>query len=314
MSKRGKVLWAAAGLLLLLFFAAVNWPNLVRPRGAPQPGAFFSEGRGAQVAMLQGAEREQLAFVATNALPDSPIAAPDRKLIHNAELGLTVADVRTAAEHIRKITEAGGGQIDNLEITEGAGGSLAATLVVRVPAAGLENALAEYKKLAMRTDREQVSTRDVTREFYDNDAHLRNLRAEEQQYLTIMKQARSVAETLAVSEKLSDVRDRIERLQTQIQVMTHDVEMSAVSIALAQESDTRVFGIHWRPLYNAKVSLRELLVGLGEWMDWVIAVFIKLPLIFLWTLTVGAITWVVWKIGRAVWLRARRAKNAGKAQ
>ena len=82
----------------------------------------------------------------------------------------------------------------------------------------------------MRTDREQVSGRDVTREFYDNEAHLRNLRAEEQQYLAIMKQAHTVPDMLEVSEKLSDVRDRIERLQAQIQVMTHDIEMSAVSI------------------------------------------------------------------------------------
>ena len=107
---------------------------------------------------------------------------------------------------------------------------MSATLVVRVPASGLVAALAEYKKLAVRTDHEQVSGRDVTREFYDNEAHLRNLRAEEEQYLTIMKQAHSVTDILQVSEKLSDVRDRIERLQAQIQVMNHDIEMSAVAL------------------------------------------------------------------------------------
>jgi hypothetical protein len=227
---------------------------------------------------------------------------------------LTVVDVRTAAEEIRRITEAGRGEIDNLEITEGGGGSVSATLVVRVPASGLEIALTEYKKLAVRTDHEQVSGRDVTREFYDNEAHMRNLRAEEQQYLTIMKQAHTVSDTLEVSEKLSDVRDRIERLQAQIQVMTHDIEMSAVRITLTQESDTRVLGIRWRPLYNAKIATRELLVGLGEWTDWVVAVLIKLPLILLWALTVGALLWVVWKIGRAAWPRFLKAKNAGKAQ
>ena len=180
--------------------------------------------------------------------------------------------MRAVAEQIRRITEAGRGEVDNLNMTDG-GGSVSAPVVVRVPASGLTSALTEYKKLAVRTDHEQVSGRDVTREFYDNEAHMRNLRAEEQQYLTIMKQAHSVTDILQVSEKLSDVRDRIERLQAQIQVMTHDIEMSAVSISLTQESSTQVLGIRWRPLYNAKIATRELLAGLGEWTDWVVALF-----------------------------------------
>jgi hypothetical protein len=312
MSKRRKVLWAAAAVLLLLFLAAISLSNLRRP--GPQQAALSSPWASTAATGLYNTRQENIGLVQPNATSDSASAVPDRKLIHNAELGLTVVDVRTAAEQIRRITEAGRGEIDNLEITEGGGGSVSATLVVRVPASGLEIALTEYKKLAVRTDHEQVSGRDVTREFYDNEAHMRNLRAEEQQYLTIMKQAHTVPDTLEVSEKLSDVRDRIERLQAQIQVMNHDIEMSAVGITLTQESDTRVLGIRWRPLYNAKIATRELLVGLGEWTDWVVAVLIKLPLILLWALTVGALLWVVWKIGRAAWPRFLKAKNAGKAQ
>ena len=220
--------------------------------------------------------------------------------------------MRATAEQIRKITEAAGGDFDNLEITD-SGGTVSATLTARVPASGLTSALTAYKKLAVRTDHEQVSGRDVTREFYDNEAHMRNLRAEEQQYLAIMKETHTVADILEVSEKLSDVRDRIERLQAQIQVMTHDIEMSAVQISLTQESDTRVLGIQWRPLSNAKLAMHDLLAGLGDWMDWVVAVLIKLPLILLWTVTVGAIVWVVWRIGRVVWRRVK-PKNAVKAQ
>ena len=67
-----------------------------------------------------------------------------------------------------------------------------------------------------------------------------------------MKQAHTVKDTLEVSEKLSDVRDRIERLQAQIQLMTHDIEMSVVTIALTQESEARAFGIRWRPLTTRK--------------------------------------------------------------
>jgi hypothetical protein len=311
MSKRRKVLWAAA-VLLLVFLAAISLPNLMRVRPGPQDVAFSRRSQSPSPNALVFKGQENAGLVQTNAPADSASPIPDRKLIRNAELGLTVVDVRAAAEQLREMTEAGRGEVDDLEISE-AGGSVSATLVVRVPAAGLIAALAEYKKLAVRTDHEQVTGRDVTREFYDNETHLRDLQAEEQQYLTIMKQAHSVTDILAVSEKLSDVRDRIERLQTQMRVMTRDIEMSAVAVTLTQESDTRVLGINWRPWFNAKIATRELLAGLGEWMDWVIAAIIKLPLILLWVLTVGVLLWVVWKIGRTAWPRFVAEKSDSKA-
>ncbi|MFI5108932.1 MAG: DUF4349 domain-containing protein [Terriglobales bacterium] len=296
MSNRRKLLWAGAAILVLLFLVAISIPNLLRSRIAANEATLVGKSRSAQMPDHQDVMQLQAALYA-------PVPSPDKKLIHNAELGLIVGDVRAAAEQIRKLTELNHGEIDKLEIMETSGGPLSATLVVRVPASGLENALAEIKKVAVRTEREQVSTRDVTREFYDNEAHMHNLRAEEQQYLAIMKQAHTVKDTLEVAEKLSDVRDRIERLQAQVQLMTHDIEMSAVTVALMQESDTRVFGIRWRPLHNARVAARELLMGLGEWLDWVVAILIKLPLILLWAVTAGGILWVLWKIGRSVWRR-----------
>lgn len=301
MSNRQKLQWAFAALLLLTFVAAVSIPNLLRSRIAADEATLVSRSRSAQTTEQQVTQQAKFAV-------RGQVAARDRKLIQNAELGLMVRDVRAAAEGIRTLTELNHGEIDKLEIIETSGGFLSATLLVRVPASGLENALTEFKKLAVRTEREQVGTRDVTREFYDNEAHMRNLRAEEQQYLTIMKQARTIKDTLEVSEKLSDVRDRIERLQTQIQVMTHDIEMSLVNVALMQESETRILGIRWRPLHNAKIAAHELLVGLGEWLDWVVSVLVKLPLIVLWVGTVGGILWVVWAIGRSVWLRVVKPK------
>ena len=122
MSKRGKVLWTAGGLLLLLFFAAVSLPNLMRSRPVPEESALSSRAPSPTVSALQQSTlAEKFVLSAANATPDSPSPVQDRKIIRNAELGLTVADVRAAAEQIRRITEAGGGAIDNLEITEGGG-------------------------------------------------------------------------------------------------------------------------------------------------------------------------------------------------
>jgi hypothetical protein len=302
-SNRLKALWAVAAVITLLAVAVINTPKLLRSRTAANRPFLTAEPQEDR----EGGGKDRIALYAQ-------LIASDKKLIHNAELELMVGDVRAAAEQIRKLVDLNHGEIDKLEIGDITGGSVSATLAVRVPASGLESALAEFKKVGVRTELEQVSTRDVSREFYDNEAHMRNLHAEEQQYLVIMKQAHTVKDTLEVSEKLSDVRDRIERLQAQIQLMTHDIEMSVVTIALAQESEAQMFGIPWRPLYNAKVSVRGLLEGLGNWLNAVVAILINLPLIALWTLTGGVILWVPWQIGRAVWLRFLKPRLAPRAQ
>ena len=302
MSNGRKILSAVCVVLVLLFLVAISIPNLLRSRMAANEASLAAKFRVAQMAEQP---EDKLSL-------DQAIAGPEKKLVHNAELGLMVGNVRAAVEQIQRLAELNHGEIDKLEITDSSGGLPSATVVVRVPASGLTSAIVEFKKIAARTDREQFNTRDVTREFYDNEAHMRNLHAEEQQYLAILKQAHTVKDTLEVSEKLSGVRDRIERLQTQMQLMTHDIEMSVVTIVLMQESDGPVSGTRWRPLHDLRIAGHELLAGMGEWLVWVLAIVIKLPLIILWVVTAGMILWTCWKIGRLVWGRFLKSSVAKK--
>jgi hypothetical protein len=239
-----------------------------------------------------------------NHTPESP-DAPDRKIIRNADLALVVKDVRASSEQIVRMVTSGGGQVDNLNIAETNEGCFNGTLIVRVPSTGLEDAIAQFKGIALRTEKEQISARDVTHEFYDNEAHLRNLRAEEQQYLAIMKQSGKIPDTLEVAQHLSDVRDRIERQQTAMQVMTHDIEMSVVAITLTKQIDTKIAGFEWRPMQNARAATRNLLIGLGEWFDAVVAFLVGLPLVLAWIASVGALLWVLYRVLRWIWRRFR---------
>src|SRR5271169_4027341 len=156
-------------------------PNLLRSRKAADESSLMARSRAPQNADEQDKTQSQLSLHA-------PVSS-ERKLIHNAELGLVVGSVRSAADEILKLTEVNHGEVDKVEIVESSSGFLSATLLVRLPASGLESALTKFERLAIRTERKQISERDVTREFYDNEAHLRNLEAEEQQYLVIMKRA-----------------------------------------------------------------------------------------------------------------------------
>ena len=84
----------------------------------------------------------------------------------------------------------------------------------------LRQARAEIRKLGVRVESEKVEAQDVTRHYVDQDASIRNLRAEEAQYLAILKQAGTVKDMLLVTDKLSEVRGQIEQQQAEFNALS----------------------------------------------------------------------------------------------
>lgn len=140
---------------------------------------------------------------------------PDHKLVRTTSINLLVKSPATAAETIRLLTERAGGFLVQWQ-TNGAQDATNATVTVRVPVARFEEVRAAIRKLGLRIEGEELQAEDVTRQYVDQQARLHNLRAQEAQYLSILKHARTVRDTLEVSEKLNGVRSEIERQQAGI--------------------------------------------------------------------------------------------------
>ncbi len=294
------VLWSALALLVL---AAITVPNLERHATLQHQ----------EMAMAYLPEaRVQLAQQAAGIVGGAPDAPPrsenvalrqdvDKKVIRTADLSFVVANVDDASAKLRTLTLQARGEIDQVREWSPSELTREGELHLRVPADELDSLLQQFKGVAQHVTNEQVSASDVTRQYADNAARMHSLQAEEQQYLQIMKQAKSVKDVLEVTEKLNDVRGQIEQLQTDINVMSHDIAMSAISIALTQNvPEGRVLG-NWHPLLNARHSLRSMLAGLGDWLDAVVSFAIFLPVLVLWAVTIGGILWVLWKILRTFW-------------
>ena len=222
-----------------------------------------------------------------------------RKIIRTGTLDLLVNDVGQSISKIGSIVIGVGGFVEKSTQTNSGGHS--ATMTVRVPPARLDQVMSELKGLATNVDREGTEVHDVTREYIDLDARLRNAQAEEVQYLQILKRATSIKDTLDVTEKLSDVRGRIEQLQGEMKFLIAQIDMSSLEISLRAESDAAVAGIHWRPLRQAKAALSEMISGLADWADSVIAFLINLPLIAVWLFSVIILLLVAVRILKLLW-------------
>jgi hypothetical protein len=225
--------------------------------------------------------------------------ADNRKLVTASAIALIVRNPGNAVETIRDLALKHGGFPVTSEVS-GSTGNTTASIVVRVPVARFEEVRKQIRELGLRVESDRLNSQDVTRDYVDRDARLRNLTAQEQQYLQILKRATSVKDTLEVSEKLNDVRGQIEQQQAEFNALVKQIETIEIAVSLMNDGETQVLGIHWRPLYRLKLALRDGLEGLGDYVASMAAFVFLLPTILLWLATIIAGASITWRLLR--WL------------
>lgn len=241
-----------------------------------------------------------------------PDGATDRRMVRTSTLELVVQHPAETAGKIRALAEQSGGFLVSSEVRGGPEATVA-DLAVRVPVSRYEDVRGAIRKLGLRVDSERVEAQDVTRQYTDKDANLRNLRAEEQQYLLILKQAKTVKDTLEVSEKLSEVRSQIEQQQREFDVLSKQIETVAINVSLRAEAEARVLGLNWRPLNQIKMAVRDGLDGVATYLSTMTSLIFFLPAVILWMATIILGGWVAWKILGWIayrWFGWRRAQTA----
>ena len=218
----------------------------------------------------------------------------DRKLVRTSSIDLLVKRPAESGDKIRLLTESVGGFLVRSQ-TNGGQDATNASLIIRVPAARFAEVSAEIRKLGLRVESEQMEAEDVTRQDVDQQAHLRNLHAQEAQYLTILKRAKTVKDTLDVSEKLNGVRGEIERQQAEFEALSKQVETVAITVSLHSETEANVFGLHWRPWYELKLAVMQGLEGLADYATAMLSFAFYLPALLLWLLTILVGATLAWK-------------------
>ena len=221
----------------------------------------------------------------------------NRRVVRSATMSLVVQSPARTSEKVIQLAEAAGGFLVSSQINGGAD-AIIASLAIRVPAAKFEEVRTQMRKLGLRVESESLESQDVTKQYVDQEARLHNLRAQEQQYLGILRKAATVKDTLEVSDKLNEVRGAIEEKQAEFEALSKQVETVGINITLRAESDAQVFGLHWRPLYQLKIAAREGVEGLGNYVSSMTALLFYVPTILLWLFTILAGAAIGWRILR----------------
>ena len=193
----------------------------------------------------------------------APSTSTDRMVIRNGELTLIVKDVAAARDAIGQLAQKFNGYVVSSYIS-GEENSIRGQVAIRVPDEQFEPALAELKRLAVRVNTERTTGQDVTEEYTDLQARLKNAQAVEAQYLALLDKAKNVDEILKIYDSLSQVRQQIEQLKGRIQYLERSASMSLITVNLQPETSAKpLANPGWNPLEVFKSAVRGIVV-LGQ--------------------------------------------------
>jgi hypothetical protein len=249
--------WAALAIVAILLVGfgiasrqARQAPGLVAqgaggygPPGGPPAsgevlgGRFYPHASAAKLRMSarRVAVADEAAPVRTNPIAAIEAGTLDRYLIRNATLTLEARDVRQAASRLAAAVVAARGYVSESEEAVDELGSRSVTLSARVPYDRFDRVLREVEALGKVMER-QISTEDVTEEFVDSKARLRNLKRAETRLLEHLGRTGRLADVLLVEKELNRVRGEIEQLEGRLRFLTHRVAFSTFAVTLGESA------------------------------------------------------------------------------
>ena len=236
----------------------------------------------------------------------------ERLVVKRAEMRISVADPAEAMRTVVQWAESMQGYVVNSNqwnSTSDGQTYINASVMVRVPAERLDEMMQKVRDLAADPKTgvlsETVTGEDVTAEYVDSQARLRNLKAAEAQLVELLDQAPDLEYTLDIFRELTEIRSQIEVLEGRIKYLEESAALSALSVEFVAEASLQPLQIGpWKPAGVAKEAIQTL-VKVAQDVGTALIKFVIIWVPFL--LPIGLIVYFVRK-------GAKKRKAAREAQ
>ena len=314
-SPSARVLWGGGIAVLVIGTALVvglgysrsqsslGGSQIAYDKSAPS-GAFGFAAEGRQDLDDEAARRgpaTALAPIPTAAAAGGAGVPSDRLIVKTGTLTITVEDVPATIQAIGQYAAEHNGFIVMSQLYKN-GLAPSGQITVRIPSDVFDAGVGDIKRLGEVAD-ERVDGQDVTEEFVDLEARLKNLRSTEEQVLAIMKQAAKIQDILDVQRELGSVRGQIEQIEGRMKYLRESARLSTLTVFLS--TDPSALPVindddRWQPWAEAKAAARSLLDVGRALVTGLIRVIVFVPV---W----GGAILVIWLVYRLV----RRRQRAG---
>jgi anti-sigma factor RsiW len=253
------------------------------------PTAPAGSARGASPGFSSAAAYQQL-----TPEPTAPMIA------RTASVSLTVKDFAPLEASVKAIALHHNGYIASLNSASPLDAAHTLTATLRIPSAQLEAAIAELKLLG-RVEQESQSGEEVTKEFTDREARMKNARATEERLLDVLRNhTGQVRDILATEQEIARVRGDIEQMEADQRSLQTRVDFATIELSVQEEYKASLQGTPTATgtrLHNAAIegyrSVVESVIVFGVWA------LQSLPTVLLWG-------FVLFAPARWLWKRLRR--------
>ncbi len=233
-------------------------------------------------------------------MDDVDDVASEKKEIKNGSLTMRVNDADRAVEQMTAVAVEHEGEIYSSNFYQDTQNIKNGSVEVRVPVDRFDSAFAALKKVATAVVGESTYGQDVTLEYRDLQARLKNKQAEEQSFLKLLDQSGKLSDVIDVTREVSRVRGEIEQLQAQITYMESQTDYAMISISLTEDENV-TFSDQWRPMQVAKETVNALFKDMQGFVNFVIVLVIRvIPIMVLYGLIALVFYAVVKKIVSAL--------------
>jgi hypothetical protein len=238
----------------------------------------------------------------------------ERKIIYNVSLHLIVKDSDEAFAEVQRLTQELGGFVSESNMWRD-GEYRRGSVTVRIPVGELDNAMEQFRALALDVESESVDSQDVTEEYVDLEARLENERRTEEELQELLETRSEIGKTediLEVHRELSNVRAEIERIQGRMRYLDNLSALATVRITLTPDELMQPIDVGgWRPQGTARDAIRLLLRTLQFFADAAIVfVLFILPVLVVIAIPIAVVVLVI----RGLVRRAKRRKREKAAE
>lgn len=169
--------------------------------------------------------------------PVEPVPTVPDRIVKTGELDLQVPKgaVTSTLDRLTALATLVSGYVADSHTSEG-GIAPSGEVTLRIPVSRFDDTISRVRGITgVKVLSLETSAKDVTSKYVDLQARLKALQDTRNVFLTLLSKARTIGETLAVQQHVTDVQSQIEQLQGQIKVLASQSALSTLTVTVDQK-------------------------------------------------------------------------------
>jgi hypothetical protein len=183
----------------------------------------------------------------------------ERLVIQESSLSLLVSDVVDARNKILDFAKKAGGYMVTSS-TSNPQDAPTATIVIRVPADKLQEALDYFHSLSIKVVSENLVGRDVTDQYVDIDTRIATYEKTKARFEAILEQATEISDITNLTQQIISMQNQIDSLKGQQDALEKKAQLAKLTIYLSTDEIALPYAPSetFRPTVIFKLAVRSL--------------------------------------------------------